>query len=84
MKITANGTEYEIEADTYGYTVKSPINTVDSRNGEKKVKIHSTYHGNMRQCLMSIAERELGKCQDTIDLIATVEQLREDINNWKP
>lgn len=84
MDILANGSKYVIERDTFGLTLKSPINTVDNRNGDKKLKIHVTYPGTMGQALADIAEREMGKAKDVEELAATVKQLRKDLLSHRP
>jgi len=55
--------EFSFERDKYQWLLHQKLPCKD-KDGNPKIKVYTTYHGNIKQICGEIIERSLGKCKD--------------------
>jgi len=83
MKITTHGTTYEIKKYDHGWTLGTPKVVTSRKTGESRTELEESYHMTLGQTLAVIAEKELGKAVEVLEIMKIVERLREDLLNIK-
>jgi len=81
MKITANGTEYDVTKKNHDWTLGTPIVVTDKETKEKKPGVKDSWHTTFGQCLAAISDKEMGKAKNLDDIIILVATLRKDLLN---
>jgi len=65
---------FEFEKDKYQWVLSEWHETKDKKTGESKRVVNKSFHGNLRQVMSTICDRESGKCGDIAELISLLNE----------